>query len=107
MHSTVSCLGGRATSPMGRIGRHSGVSTTTSMSACAISSRDGTRLRDVAQTRSPTTLSMGNGRCCASDAYLFLARRHKIKGRGTNRFSYNVVYGERALLRLERLPWSL
>src|SRR5258708_8516572 len=45
MHSTVSCLGGRATSPMGRIGRHSGVSTTTSMSACAISSRDGTRLR--------------------------------------------------------------
>ena len=37
----------------------------------------------------------------------FLARRHKIKGRGTNRFSYNVVYGERALLRLERLPWSL
>src|SRR6267154_1191677 len=37
----------------------------------------------------------------------FLARRPKIKGRGTNRFSYNVVYGERALLRLERLPWSL
>ena len=37
----------------------------------------------------------------------FLARRHKIKGRGTNRFSYNVVYGERAVLRLERLPWSL
>src|ERR1700694_2029758 len=37
----------------------------------------------------------------------FLARRHKIKGRGTNRLSYNVVYGERALLRLERLPWSL
>jgi predicted nucleic acid-binding protein len=25
----------------------------------------------------------------------FLARRHKIKGRGTHRFSYNVVYGER------------
>jgi RNA-directed DNA polymerase len=37
----------------------------------------------------------------------FLARRHKIKGRGTNRFSYNVVYGERGVLRLERLPWSL
>ena len=37
----------------------------------------------------------------------FLARRHKIKGRGTNRFSYNVVYGEREVLRLERLPWSL
>ena len=37
----------------------------------------------------------------------FLARRHKIEGRGTNRFSYNVVYGEREVLRLERLPWSL
>jgi RNA-directed DNA polymerase len=37
----------------------------------------------------------------------FLARRHKIKGRGTKRFSYNVVYGERGVLRLERLPWSL
>ena len=37
----------------------------------------------------------------------FLARRRKIKGRGTNRFSYNVVYGERGVLRLERLPWSL
>ena len=37
----------------------------------------------------------------------FLARRHKIKGRGTNRFSYNVVYEERGVLRLERLPWSL
>src|SRR6266849_1148277 len=37
----------------------------------------------------------------------FLARRHKMKGRGTRRFSYNVVYGERGVLRLERLPWSL
>src|SRR5713226_9353536 len=37
----------------------------------------------------------------------FLARRHKVKGRGTRRFSYNVVYGERGVLRLERLPWSL
>ena len=37
----------------------------------------------------------------------FLARRHKMKGRGTRRFSCNVVYGERGVLRLERLPWSL
>src|SRR5229473_2008131 len=37
----------------------------------------------------------------------FLARRHKMTGRGTRRFSYNVVYGERGVLRLERLPWSL
>ena len=34
----------------------------------------------------------------------FLARRHKVAGRGTRRFSFNVVYGERGLLRLERLP---
>jgi RNA-directed DNA polymerase len=34
----------------------------------------------------------------------FLARRHKVAGRGTYRFSYEVVYGERGLLRLERLP---
>ena len=34
----------------------------------------------------------------------FLARRHKVAGRGTKRFSCNVVYGERGLLRLERLP---
>jgi RNA-directed DNA polymerase len=33
----------------------------------------------------------------------FLARRHKIPGRGSRRFSYEVVYGERGLLRLERL----
>jgi RNA-directed DNA polymerase len=34
----------------------------------------------------------------------FLARRHKMAGRGTHRFSCEVVYGERGLLRLERLP---
>jgi RNA-directed DNA polymerase len=36
----------------------------------------------------------------------FLARRHKIPGRGTRRFSYDVIYGERGVLRLERLPLS-
>ena len=34
----------------------------------------------------------------------FLARRHKVAGRGTKRFSRDVVYGEHRLLRLERLP---
>ena len=34
----------------------------------------------------------------------FLARRHKVAGRGTIRFSCDVVYGERGLMRLERLP---
>jgi RNA-directed DNA polymerase len=34
----------------------------------------------------------------------FLARRHKVAGRGTKRFSCDIVYGERGLLRLERLP---
>lgn len=34
----------------------------------------------------------------------FLARRHKVARRGTKRFSCEVVYGERGLLRLERLP---
>ena len=34
----------------------------------------------------------------------FLARRHKVAGRGTRRFSCDVVYGEMGLLRLERLP---
>ena len=34
----------------------------------------------------------------------FLARRHKIPGRGTRRFSCEVIYGEHRLLRLERLP---
>jgi len=42
----------------------------------------------------------------------FLARRHKVAGRGTRRFSCEVVYGELGLLRLERLPltaspWAL
>jgi RNA-directed DNA polymerase len=32
----------------------------------------------------------------------FLARRHKILRRGTRRFSYEVIYGERGVLRLER-----
>ena len=34
----------------------------------------------------------------------FLARRHKVAGRGTRRFSFETVYGELGLLRLERLP---
>jgi len=34
----------------------------------------------------------------------FLAGRLKVAGRGTKRFSCDVVYGERGLLRLERLP---
>lgn len=34
----------------------------------------------------------------------FLARRHKVAGRGIHRFSLDVVYGELGLLRLERLP---
>src|SRR6202163_3584995 len=34
----------------------------------------------------------------------FLAKRHKVAGRGTRRFSFEIVYGERGLLRLERLP---
>jgi RNA-directed DNA polymerase len=34
----------------------------------------------------------------------FLARRHKAPGRGTRQFSFDVVFGERGVLRLERLP---
>jgi hypothetical protein len=34
----------------------------------------------------------------------FLARRHKVAGRGTSRFSCDFVYGELGLPRLERLP---
>jgi RNA-directed DNA polymerase len=34
----------------------------------------------------------------------FLVRRHKVAGRGTRRFSTDIVYGELVLLRLERLP---
>jgi hypothetical protein len=33
-----------------------------------------------------------------------IARRHKVAGRGTHRFSLDVVYGQHGLLRLERLP---
>jgi RNA-directed DNA polymerase len=36
----------------------------------------------------------------------FLARRHKVRGRGTVRFSCDVVYGELGLIRLARLPRS-
>ena len=36
----------------------------------------------------------------------FLTRRHKVQGRGTNRFSIERVYGELSLIRLERLPRS-
>jgi len=36
----------------------------------------------------------------------FLTRRHKVQGRGINRFSCDVVYGELGLIRLERLPRS-
>jgi RNA-directed DNA polymerase len=47
---------------------------------------------------------------CSIDRYVyervrnFLARRHKLAGRGTHRFSLDVVYGELGLARLERLP---
>jgi len=34
----------------------------------------------------------------------FLARRHKVAGRGSRKFSSHVVYGELGLLRLERMP---
>ncbi len=34
----------------------------------------------------------------------FLARRHKVAGRGSRKFSCDVLYGELGLLRLERLP---
>lgn len=36
----------------------------------------------------------------------FLTRRHKVQGRGMNRFSCDVVYGELGLIRLERMPRS-
>jgi hypothetical protein len=45
--------------------------------------------------------SVPNARSMLRD---FLARRHKVAGRGTRRFSYDTVYGELGLLRLERLP---
>src|ERR1700746_3967987 len=34
----------------------------------------------------------------------FLARRHKVAGRGTHPFSFEVVFGERGLLSLDPLP---
>ena len=34
----------------------------------------------------------------------FLARRHKVAGRGTRQFSMELVYGDLGLLRLRRLP---
>jgi RNA-directed DNA polymerase len=37
----------------------------------------------------------------------FLARRHKVAGRGTHRFSCEVVYRGLGLLRLERLPLTV
>ena len=42
----------------------------------------------------------------------FLARRHKVQGRGNRRFTYDVIHGERGVLALERLPrpaspWAL
>ena len=46
----------------------------------------------------------------AADRYVyervrdFLARRHRVAGRGCYRFSCDIVYGELGLLRLERLP---
>jgi RNA-directed DNA polymerase len=36
----------------------------------------------------------------------FLTRRHKVQGRGTARFSCDIVHGELGLIRLERLPRS-
>ena len=34
----------------------------------------------------------------------FLVRRHKVAGRGSRRFSCEIIYGEHRLLRLEHLP---
>jgi len=34
----------------------------------------------------------------------FLVRRHKVAGRGSRRFSCEVIYGKHRLLRLEHLP---
>jgi RNA-directed DNA polymerase len=36
----------------------------------------------------------------------FLVRRHKVRGRGTYRFSYERVYGELGVVRTDRLPRS-
>jgi RNA-directed DNA polymerase len=42
----------------------------------------------------------------------FLARRHKVQGRGNRRFTFGVIHGDRGVLGLERLPrpapsWAL
>jgi RNA-directed DNA polymerase len=42
----------------------------------------------------------------------FLARRHKVHGRGNRQFTFDVIHGERGVLALERLPrtaspWAL
>jgi len=34
----------------------------------------------------------------------FLARRHKVAGRGTRSFTWEVIFRERGVLSLERLP---
>ncbi len=36
----------------------------------------------------------------------FLARRHKVQGRGNRQFTFDVIHGERGVLGLERLPRS-
>ena len=47
---------------------------------------------------------------CSVDHYVrervraFLARRHKVAGRGNHQFSFAVLHGERGVLCLERLP---
>jgi RNA-directed DNA polymerase len=43
---------------------------------------------------------------------VFLARRHKVHGRGNRQFTFDVIHGERGVLALERLPrpaspWAL
>ena len=34
----------------------------------------------------------------------FLARRHKVAGRGTRRFTWDIIHQDRGVLCLERLP---
>ena len=75
---------------------------------------------EVRDTRNRSLLGWSNyfchGTCrsafCGVDRHVyervrdFLARRHKAAGRGTHRFSFDIVFGEPGLLRLERLPPS-
>ena len=75
---------------------------------------DGDVVCDVTRRSTSYRRYVGYGTCRSAfrgvDRYVyervrdFLARRHKVAGRGTHRFSCEVVYGERGLLRLERLP---